>query len=266
VPPEGAAGPAAQSIEALRELAVDAAHEAGRMLLAARPTGTVLKSSPTDVATDADRAAEALIVARLLAACPHDSVVAEEGSREQGTSGNRWVVDPLDGTVNFVYGIPMWSVSIGLEGRQRLGVVYDPSRDETFTDAGTELTLGFGRRTMALRASTQTELAQALVATGFSYRQEVRARQGDIFRRVIPRVRDVRRGGSLALDLAWVACGRLDALYESDIKPWDISAGIALVEAAGGAVWTRDARIMAAGNRPLLDALAAIVLDGERYP
>ncbi|HWD08188.1 MAG TPA: inositol monophosphatase family protein [Actinomycetota bacterium] len=256
----------AGDLAALRDLAVDVAHEAGRLLLAARPTGTVRKSSPTDLATDADRAAEALIVKRLLDACPGDSLLAEEGSLREGTSGNRWVIDPLDGTVNFVYGIPMWSVSIGLEGNQRLGVVYDPSRDETFTDAGTELTMGFGRRAVALRASQQTDLSQALVATGFSYSAAVRARQGEIFRRVIPRVRDVRRGGSLALDLAWVACGRLDANYESDIKPWDISAGIALVEAAGGAVWTRDTRIIAAGNRELLDALAGVVLGTEPYP
>jgi len=253
-------------LAALRELAVDVAHEAGRLLLAARPTGTVRKSSPTDLATDADRAAEALIVKRLLEACPDDALLAEEGSLSEGTSGRQWVIDPLDGTVNFVYGIPMWSVSIGLEGTQRLGVVYDPSRDETFTDAGTELTMGFGRRAVGLRPSGQTDLSQALIATGFSYSTTVRATQGEIFRRVIPRVRDVRRGGSLALDLAWVGCGRLDALYESDIKRWDISAGTALLEAAGGAVWTRDTRIIAAGNRELLDRLAEVVLDGEPYP
>lgn len=246
---------------------MDVAHEAGRLLLAARPTGQVLKSSPTDVATDADRAAEALIVERLLAACPDDGILAEEGSAREGTSGSRWVIDPLDGTVNFVYGFPMWSVSIGLEGRVRLGVVYDPTRDETFTDAPQVLTMGFGRRSVPLAPSHQTELSQALIATGFSYSTEVRTRQGEIFRRVIPRVRDVRRGGSLALDLAWVACGRLDGLYESDIKRWDISAGIAMLESAGGAVWTRDNRIIAAGNRTLLDALARVVLDGaEAYP
>jgi myo-inositol-1(or 4)-monophosphatase len=255
-----------RDLVALRELAVDLAHEAGRLLLASRPTGQILKSSPTDVATDADRAAEALIVDRLRAELPDDGILAEEGSLHEGTSGNRWVIDPIDGTVNFVYGIPQWSVSIGLEGHLRLGVVYDPSRDETFTDAGTDLTMGFGRRAVALRPSAQIELAQALIATGFSYSTEVRARQGEIFRRVIPMVRDVRRGGSLALDLAWVACGRLDALYESDIKPWDISAGAAMLEAAGGAVWTRDTRIIAAGNRTLLDALAEVVLDGEPYP
>ncbi|MGH2717833.1 MAG: inositol monophosphatase family protein [Actinomycetota bacterium] len=260
--PEQALGDLAES----RDLAVDVAHEAGRLLLAARPTGTVRKSSPTDLATDADRAAEALIVKRLREAYPDDSLLAEEGSLYEGTSGRQWVIDPLDGTVNFVYGIPMWSVSIGLEGKARLGVVYDPSRDETFTDDRTELTMGFGRRAVGLRPSSQTELGQALIATGFSYSTTVRATQGEIFRRVIPKVRDVRRGGSLALDLAWVACGRLDALYESDIKRWDISAGAALVEAAGGAVWTRDTRIIAAGNRVLLDRLAEVVLDGEPYP
>jgi len=245
---------AVTGVDALRDLAVDTARAAGRLLAASAPTGQSLKSSPTDVVTDADRAAEELIVSRLLAARPGDAILAEEGSLHEGTSGCRWVIDPLDGTVNFVYGIPMWSVSIGLDGAQRLGVVYDPSRDEMFTDTGID--------GAPLRPSVERELSQALIATGFSYRTHVRERQGEIFRRVIPRVRDVRRGGSLALDLAWVASGRLDALYESDIKPWDISAGMAMVEAAGGVVWNEADRIIAAGNPELLEQLAEVVLAG----
>jgi myo-inositol-1(or 4)-monophosphatase len=236
----------------LRALAVDIAREAGGLLARARPTGQRSKSSPTDIVTDADRAAEELIVGRLRTERPNDSLLAEEGSLHNGTSGNTWVVDPLDGTVNFVYGIPHWAVSIGLEGGVRLGVIYDPSRDELFTDGS------------ALTPSGQTDLAQSLIATGFSYSAETRARQGAIVARVIPRVRDIRRGGSLALDLAWLACGRLDAMFEHDTHPWDLSAGIAMVEAAGGVVKTTGSLIIAAGNEPLFRQLEELVLGDAR--
>ena len=237
-------------VAALRAFAVDLAHQAGRLLLASGVTGHTHKSSPTDVATDADRAAEQLIIDRLRTARPQDSFLAEEGSAFTGTSGVRWVVDPLDGTINFIYGIPHWAVSIGVDGAARLGVIYDPNRDETFVDGGANLA-----------PSAQTELAQSLIATGFSYSAQTRARQGATMARVAPLVRDIRRGGSLALDLAWVACGRLDALYEQDVKPWDISAGIAMLEAAGGAVRTIGTMVIAAGNQVLLDRLADLVLD-----
>ena len=236
----------------LRALAVDVAREAGTLLAKARPTGQRSKSSPTDIVTDADRAAEELIVGRLRAERPDDSLLAEEGSLHTGTSGNTWVIDPLDGTVNFVYGIPHWAVSIGLEGGVRLGVIYDPSREELFTDDG------------ALTPSAQTDLAQSLIATGFSYSAETRARQGAIVARVLPRVRDIRRGGSLALDLAWVACGRLDALYEHDTHPWDLSAGIAMLEAAGGVARTTGSTIVAAGNETLCRQLEELVLGNAR--
>lgn len=141
-------------------------------------------------------------------------------------------------------------MSIGVDGAARLGVIYDPNRDETFVDGGDNLA-----------PSAQTELAQSLIATGFSYSAETRARQGRTVARVAPLVRDIRRGGSLALDLAWVACGRLDALYERDVKPWDISAGIAMLEAAGGVARTIGTMVIAAGNQVLLDRLADLVLD-----
>jgi len=232
---------------ALRALAVDLALEAGRMLAQMRPTGQSSKSSPTDIVTDADRAAESLIVGRLRAERPGDSLLAEEGSLHTGTTGNTWVIDPLDGTVNFIYGIPHWAVSIGLEGSTRLGVIYDPSRDELFTDES------------PLVPSTQTELAQSLIGTGFSYSSQTRARQGAVLARVIPQVRDIRRGGSLALDLAWVACGRLDAIYEHDTHPWDLSAGIAMLQAAGGVAKTIGSTVIAAGNETLLGRLEDVV-------
>ncbi|GAC1371177.1 MAG: inositol monophosphatase family protein [Actinomycetota bacterium] len=245
-----ALGMVADDVESLRSFAVELALETGRLLLGTRATGHTAKSSPTDIATDADRAAEELIVRRLRSRRPKDSLLAEEGSLHSGTSGNRWVVDPLDGTVNFIYGIPHWAVSIGLDGSHRLGVIHDPSRAETFTDVS------------HLAPSSQTDLSQALIATGFSYSAHTRARQGQTMARVAPLVRDLRRGGSLALDLAWVACGRLDALYETDVKPWDICAGIAILEAAGGVARTIGPMVIAAGNETLLARLLELVLAG----
>ena len=231
---------------------MDIARQAGTLLARARPTGQSSKSSPTDIVTDADRAGEELIVGRLRAERPDDSLLAEEGSLHAGTSGNTWVIDPLDGTVNFIYGIPHWAVSIGVEGGVRLGVIYDPSRGELFTDEG------------VLTPSSQTDPAQSLIATGFSYSAETRARQGPIVAHVLPRVRDIRRGGSLALDLAWTACGRLDAMYEHDTHPWDLSAGIAMLEAAGGVARTTGSTIVAAGNETLFRQLEELVLADAR--
>lgn len=233
---------------ALRALAIDVARGAGELLLKSAPTGQAAKSSPTDLVTDADYRAEEYIVGRLRAERPEDSILAEEGSLHQGTSGIRWVIDPLDGTINFIYGIPQWCVSIGLEGAARLGVVHDPNRGETFTDADD------------LRPSRRTDLAGALVATGFSYSAERRRRQAAVLERILPKVRDVRRAGSCALDLAWVAAGRFDGFYEEDTHHWDISAGIALVESAGGFVHTHGDLTIAAGTEELLGELESLVL------
>lgn len=233
--------------EDLRALAVSLAHEAGAQLLGSQPTGVGSKSTPTDLVTDADRAAEKLIVEGILAARPDDSILAEEGSLHEGSSGVRWVIDPLDGTVNYVFGIPHWCVSIGVEGAVRLGVIHDPSRGETFTDEP------------GLVPGARTALDQAMVGTGFSYSAAVRARQAEVLLRVLPRVRDIRRGGSMALDLAWVACGRLDAFYEDDSHPWDVSAGIAVVEGAGAHVRMHGSLVVAAGTEPLLAALEVLV-------
>lgn len=232
----------------LRVLAVDLAKGAGRILESMYPGRTESKSSPTDPVTEADRRAEDYLFGRLRRERPDDTVLAEEGSVHQGTSGITWVVDPLDGTVNFLYRIPQWSVSIGIEGAVRAGVVHDPIRSETFADNAD------------LRPSRITRLEQALVGTGFSYSKEMRARQGATLARVLPRVRDIRRAGSCALDLAWVASGRLDAFYEDDTHHWDRSAGIALIESAGGFVRTHDALTIAAGTESLLNELEDLVL------
>lgn len=234
--------------EELRILAVRLARGAGEILLNMKAGRTESKSSPTDLVTEADHAAERHIVEALSRERPDDSIVAEEGSGRTGTSGISWVVDPLDGTVNYVYGIPQWCVSIGIEGIFRAGVIHDPSRGETFTD------------TDRMTPSGKTDLAEALVGTGFSYRAELRAKQGDVVAQVLPKVRDIRRAGSCALDLAWVACGRLDAFYEEETNHWDISAGIALIEAAGAFVRTHGTTTIAAGTEELLGKLEALVI------
>jgi myo-inositol-1(or 4)-monophosphatase len=185
------------------------------------------KSSPTDLVSEADLLAEKAIREVLAARAPDDAIMGEEGADTPGTTGRRWIVDPLDGTVNFVFGIPQWAVSVACEGIA--GVVFDPCHDELFVAADGQATLN-GR---PLRASQREDLASALVGTGFGYESEVRARQAEVVARVLPVVRDIRRAGSAALDMAWAAAGRLDAFYERGVKPWDIAAGELLCTAAG---------------------------------
>lgn len=183
--------------------------------------------------TDADRASETLILARIRAARPDDAVLGEETGERAGTTGVRWIVDPLDGTTNFLYGIPAWCVSIACEdaGGLLAGVVYDPLRDETFAAArGRGATVG----DRPVGVSDASDLATALVTTGFSYLASERAIQARMLALVLPRVRDVRRVGSAALDLAWTAAGRADGFYEVPTQPWDYSAGVLLVREAGG--------------------------------
>jgi myo-inositol-1(or 4)-monophosphatase len=235
----------------LRSIAVELATEAGDLLLSMEAGVISAKSSPTDPVSDADRAAERHIFEKLLKLRPDDSIVSEEGSINVGTTGVEWVIDPLDGTVNYVYGFPQWCVSIGIEGAERLGVVHDPNRRETFTDLGPHT------------ASMKTELADSLIGTGFSYSVEIRSRQAALVAEILPKVRDIRRAGSCALDLAWVACGRLDGFYEEDVRRWDTSAGIALVQAAGGFAEQVGPVTFAAGTRELLEKLQELVLPGS---
>lgn len=235
----------------LRALATSVAREAGRLVVSMDPGRITAKTSPTDPATEADRASEQLIYGRLRQARPQDSIISEEGAVSEGSSGVRWLVDPLDGTVNYVYGIPQWCISIGAEGSVSLGVVYDPNRDEIFADP--EL----------LQPSSSTELARSLIATGFAYSADVRAKQAQVAGQVLPKVRDIRRAGSAALDLAWVACGRLDGYYERGVRRWDTCAGLALVDAAGGSTLVEGDLTLAAGTASLLDQLTDLVLGAE---
>jgi myo-inositol-1(or 4)-monophosphatase len=222
----------------LLALAVRAARAAGE-LLAERfgdpATGIAAKSTRTDLVSDADREAEALIAGMLRAERPDDALVGEEGAHASGASGLRWLVDPLDGTINYLWAVPQWSVSLAcLDADGALaGVVHDPVRGETFTAVRGR---GAHRGEVPLVLTGGIELGEALLGTGFGYDAERRALQIRRLRAVLPAVRDVRRFGSAALDLAWVACGRLDAFYETGLNPWDGAAGALLVREAGGTV------------------------------
>jgi len=221
----------------LLALAEATALEAGR-LVTSRIAGAEVaatKSSPTDIVTAVDIASEELIRARLLGTRPDDGFLGEEGDDIATTSGVVWIADPIDGTVNFLYAIPNFSVSIAaeLDGEVVAAVVHNPTSRETFTavkDGGASL----GGEPISV--SSVTDLSQTLVGTGFHYRSDVRAHQAAEFSRMLPSVRDVRRMGSAALDLCFVACGRLDAYVERGLKPWDLAAAQLIVREAGGRV------------------------------
>jgi myo-inositol-1(or 4)-monophosphatase len=193
------------------------------------------KSTGTDMVTEMDRAAEALIVERLLGARPNDGMLGEEGTDTVGTSGIRWIVDPLDGTTNYLYALPGFSVSIAaeIEGVVTVGVVHDVVRNESFTATAGD---GAARDGTPVGVSGVQELGLALVATGFSYDPDRRARQGAVLTSVLPRVRDIRRFGAAAVDLCSVACGRVDAYYERGLAPWDLAAGGLIAREAGAVV------------------------------
>jgi myo-inositol-1(or 4)-monophosphatase len=230
------------SLDLLR-LAIDAAHRAGKLVLeyfsasdGQLRRGAVTKSSATDLVTAADRASEELIVNRVLTARPDDGIVGEEGSTRPGQSGIVWVIDPIDGTTNFVYGYPAFSISIAASDAAGaiVGVVHDPLRDETFSAVrgGGSFLNGSpmpGR-------PTPPPLAESLVATGFGYNADRRAAQAAILAGVLPKVRDIRRGGSAALDLCAVSIGRVDLYYEAGLGRWDREAGV-LIAAESGLAW-----------------------------
>jgi myo-inositol-1(or 4)-monophosphatase len=230
---------------ALLDLAVATAREAAALVARGRATAAEhvdVKSSPVDVVTAVDTASEELVVSRLLAARPDDGLLGEEGTDRPGTSGVRWVIDPIDGTVNFLYDLPAYAVSIAAEvdGEVRAGVVLNVATGEMFTataGGGAHVVSAGRRQPVRLTGSRPVSLEQTLVATGFGYRVEQRRAQGVVVAQLLPRVRDIRRHGSSALDLCAVAAGRVDAYYELDLKPWDHAAG-ALIAAEAGLVVT----------------------------
>ncbi|HEV3001015.1 MAG TPA: inositol monophosphatase family protein [Solirubrobacteraceae bacterium] len=251
----------------LLAVAERAAREAGALLAerfrAGRESSVVAKSTPTDLASEADVAAERVIRALLARERPADGVLGEEEGGDVAPPGRgevRWVIDPLDGTINYLFRVPQWCVSVACEDAEGTiaGAVFDPLRDELFAAARDGGALLNGA---PVERAPRRPFEEALVATGFAYDAAVRARQAPVVAALLPRVRDVRRMGSAALDLAWLAAGRYDAYFERTVKPWDVAAGALLCRRAGLDVRdlpARDGRpygIMA-GRGELLDALA----------
>lgn len=240
----------AEDADLLLKVAVEAARMAGGLLLERVGHGAERevrsKTTPTDLVSEADLAAEQAIRELLAARRPDDGFLGEEGGeREQGKSGLTWVVDPLDGTVNFLFGIPQWCVSVAVrdDSGTVAGAVYDANRDELFTATrgGAPMLIGphggvglaGSERAGAPGGSSQEALSSAMLATGMAYDATVRGAQAKVLARVAPRVRDIRRLGSAALDLTWTAAGRYDAYFERTVKEWDIAAGVLICERAG---------------------------------
>ncbi len=228
----------------LLTLARDTAVRAGELAKLRRSEGVSVaasKSSSVDIVTEADRETERLIRDALAAARPNDGFYGEESGAEKGSSGLTWIVDPIDGTVNFLYGIPHYAVSIAVvEGEPDpltwtalAGCVVNPASGEVFTaTAGSGAFLG----SEPIRVADAVDLSQALVATGFAYDSVVRGEQGRLVAGLLPLVRDIRRQGTASLDLCFVAAGRLNAYFERTLSPWDHAAGALIAREAGARV------------------------------
>jgi myo-inositol-1(or 4)-monophosphatase len=219
----------------LLALAERVARNAGDMLLAGADglrVDVTTKSSGTDMVSEMDKAAEDMIVKGILSARPDDAILGEETGARTGASGVRWVIDPLDGTTNYLYRHPIWSVSVAAEvdGEVVAGVVATPGLQETFTAVRGK---GAWLNGDAIAVSGETDLASALVGTGFAYVARRREAQAQVLPHLLPAVRDIRRNGVASLDLCWVACGRLDGYFEAGGQPWDVAAGLLIATEAG---------------------------------
>jgi myo-inositol-1(or 4)-monophosphatase len=271
-------------VAALEDLATRVAVAAGRLIVDERPRqvqASATKSSPTDIVTVMDTRAEELIRQLLLAERPDDAVLGEEGDDHPGTSGITWVVDPIDGTVNYLYDIPAYAVSVAAaagnpkvpgEWHVLAGAVADPALRRVFhaSAGGGAYERGWDPAEGSpapLRVGSVERLSGALVGTGFGYTPQRRTEQGETLLEILPLVRDIRRIGSAALDLCAVASGRLDGFYEMGLNPWDMAAGWLIITESGGVVTGRgggppSAGLTVAGNRAVQPQLLA-VLDGR---
>ena len=225
----------------LELVAVDVARQAAHLVAVASGSAATAgtKSSPTDIVTHTDLQSESLIRRQLLARCPGSAIVGEEYDDGVGTNRVGWIVDPIDGTVNFLYDLPVVAISIAatIDGDVVAGAVVDVHRGETFSAT---IDTGARRDGMPIIASDIDDLGQALVGTGFAYDSQLRAEQAAAMADVLPVCRDIRCMGSAALNLCWVGCGRLDAYFERDLKVYDHAAG-ALIAAEAGAIVTKPA-------------------------
>jgi myo-inositol-1(or 4)-monophosphatase len=232
--PDRGTGPGSAELE---RIAGNTARAAAALITSAygSPGAVQSKSSPTDVVTQTDLRAEELVRRRLSEATVDAGFLGEEGGATTPEARVQWVIDPLDGTVNFLYGVPLFAVSIAaaVDGEVVAGAVVDVLRDELFS---AHLGGGARRNGEPIAASSCASLPDALVATGFSYRAELRGVQGEVAQRLVSRARDLRCFGSAALELCWVACGRLDGYYQRDTEIWDRAAGALIAEEAGARV------------------------------
>jgi myo-inositol-1(or 4)-monophosphatase len=232
----------------LLAIARTVALEAGELVARRRSEGVTVaatKSTSIDVVTLADRECEEFVKARLAQLRPEDGFYGEEGSDSSGSSGLTWILDPIDGTVNYLYDIPQYAVSLAVvEGtadpqswKQLAGVVNNPAIGELYyAHIGGGAFLEFNGKISQLKVNEETLLAHALFATGFGYSSEVRAEQAQVLTHVLPAVRDIRRAGAASLDLCAVAAGRLDGYFERGTKPWDHAAGSLVAREAGAVV------------------------------
>jgi myo-inositol-1(or 4)-monophosphatase len=222
----------------LLAVAEELARAAGDMALRGRKSGDVAattKSSPTDMVTQYDKASEKLITSGLAARRPHDGIIGEEGASVSGSSGITWHIDPIDGTSNFYFDIPMWAVSIGAvdENGPLVGVVYAPALGEMYTGIRGE---GAFLNGSPIHVRKNSELSDALICTGFSYRVHERTQHAQRVAQMVTHIRDIRRFGAAAIDLCFVACGRYDAYFEEHLHSWDLVAGQVIATEAGAIV------------------------------
>jgi len=220
----------------LLDLAIRAARDAGNLIrkVSIDDLQADTKSSPTDFVTQMDAASETMIRQTILGVRPDDGIIGEEGTSLVSRSGVSWLVDPIDGTTNYLRGMPNYSISIAAikDGETLAGVVYDPSLEEAFHAVKGQ---GAALNDQPIKCS-KTLFRDSIIGTGFSYLSSNRARQAEILRALLPCVGDIRRPGSAAVSLCWVACGRLDAFYEKGLQPWDYAAGALIASEAGADV------------------------------
>ncbi len=261
----------AELLPLARELALEAGELIERMRDGVDLAGET-KSSVADVVTDADRAADQLIVDGVLRHRPDEAILGEEGSGRDGSTGIRWIIDPIDGTTNYVYDIGAYSVSIAVEidGELVAGVVNEPRGERCYTAVAGG---GAEKNGHPITVSQVDDLAVSLVATGFGYLPERRAGQAEVLTTVLPRIRDIRRFGSAALDLCLVAEGVVDAYYEKGLNPWDLAAGTVIAREAGATVGNLrggppDADLTLAANPRLFDTLGDLLrsVEADRRP
>lgn len=247
----------------LLELALGIAIEAGAMLLD-RPAAFEVSSKSTalDIATQMDKASEKFIVESILARRPYDGILGEEGAERESTSGITWVIDPVDGTVNYLYGIPGWNVSIGVKDDQGViaGVVHAPTINSTFTAIrGGGAFLTSSGNSHRIKCNDPVPLNRALIGTGFAYDVDRRVEQGRIVAQLLPQIRDLRRLGSAAVDICFVAMGALDGYFEYGLFEWDRAAAGLIAQEAGAIFTTDSARVSVCAGPALHSELAGAV-------